>query len=82
MAVWIVYTCKNSLSLERVLEILNTPDVERVSNKPAAKPKADEVYVFTYGSDHTKICKQAIYSYSECIMHKPNTIAVSTPNTN
>ena len=40
-------------SLERVVEILNTPDVERVSNKPAAKPTADEVHVFTYGSDHT-----------------------------
>ena len=59
-----IYIHESSLSLKRVLEILNTPDVERVSNMPAAKPKADEVYVFSYGTDHTKSGKQAIATVS------------------
>ena len=37
--------CIHALSLGRVLEILKTPDVERISSKPVAKLKADKVYV-------------------------------------
>ena len=49
------------------MRVLNTPDVESVSNKPAAKLKADEVY----SSDHTKIGKQTIATVSIYIGYTP-----------